>query len=57
MDLFEFQAKELFGEYGVPVPQGRVARTPVGPGQGHLPGAARALVADAPEAPELGGSR
>ena len=27
MDLFEFQAKELFGEYGVPVPQGRVART------------------------------
>ena len=28
MDLFEFQAKELFGEYGVPVPQGRVARTP-----------------------------
>jgi succinyl-CoA synthetase beta subunit len=28
VDLFEFQAKELFGEYGVPVPQGRVARTP-----------------------------
>ena len=28
MDLFEYQAKELFGEYGVPVPQGRIARTP-----------------------------
>ena len=37
--------------------KGRVARMPAGPGQGHLPGAARALVADAPEAPELGGSR
>ena len=28
MDLFEFQAKELFGEYGVPVPRGSIARTP-----------------------------
>src|SRR5580700_8280942 len=28
VDLFEFQAKELFKEYGVPVPQGKVARTP-----------------------------
>ena len=28
MDLFEYQAKELFGEYGVPVPQGSIARTP-----------------------------
>ncbi len=28
MDLFEHQAKELFAEYGVPVPQGNVARTP-----------------------------
>ena len=28
MDLFEHQAKELFAEYGVPVPQGRVAATP-----------------------------
>jgi len=28
VDLFEFQAKELFAEYGVPVPQGSVARTP-----------------------------
>ena len=28
MDLFEYQAKELFGEYGVPVPQGSVAHTP-----------------------------
>jgi succinyl-CoA synthetase beta subunit len=27
MDLFEHQAKELFAEYGVPVPAGRVART------------------------------
>jgi succinyl-CoA synthetase beta subunit len=26
VDLFEHQAKELFAEYGVPVPQGRVAR-------------------------------
>ncbi|TQN32960.1 succinyl-CoA synthetase (ADP-forming) beta subunit [Haloactinospora alba] len=28
MDLFEYQAKELFAEYGVPVPQGKVASTP-----------------------------
>lgn len=27
MDLFEHQAKELFAEYGVPVPSGRVAAT------------------------------
>jgi succinyl-CoA synthetase beta subunit len=28
VDLFEHQAKELFREYGVPVPTGRVATTP-----------------------------
>ncbi|MBW8486942.1 ADP-forming succinate--CoA ligase subunit beta [Actinomadura parmotrematis] len=28
MDLFEHQAKELFAEYGVPVPTGKVAHTP-----------------------------
>jgi succinyl-CoA synthetase beta subunit len=28
VDLFEYQAKELFGEYGVPVPDGSVAHTP-----------------------------
>jgi succinyl-CoA synthetase beta subunit len=28
VDLFEHQAKELFAEYGVPVPSGRVAYTP-----------------------------
>ncbi len=28
MDLFEHQAKELFAEYGVPVPAGRIATTP-----------------------------
>jgi len=28
VDLFEYQAKELFGEYGVPVPRGSIARTP-----------------------------
>ncbi len=28
MDLFEYQAKELFAEYDVPIPRGRVARTP-----------------------------
>ena len=28
MDLFEHQAKELFAEYGVPIPEGSVARTP-----------------------------
>ncbi|MEU4286560.1 ADP-forming succinate--CoA ligase subunit beta [Nocardiopsis dassonvillei] len=27
MDLFEYQAKQLFAEYGVPVPQGKVAST------------------------------
>ncbi len=27
MDLFEYQAKELFAEYGVPVQQGKVAHT------------------------------
>ncbi|MCW2934263.1 MAG: sucC, partial [Actinomycetia bacterium] len=27
MDLFEFQAKELFAEYGVPVPKDKVAYT------------------------------
>ena len=27
MDLFEYQAKELFAEYGVPVQAGQVART------------------------------
>jgi succinyl-CoA synthetase beta subunit len=28
VDLFEHQAKELFAEYGVPVPRGSLARTP-----------------------------
>jgi len=28
VDLFEYQAKELFASYGVPVPTGRVAATP-----------------------------
>jgi succinyl-CoA synthetase beta subunit len=28
VDLFEYQAKELFAEYGVPVPRGQLARTP-----------------------------
>jgi len=28
VDLFEHQAKELFAEYGIPVPAGRVASTP-----------------------------
>ena len=27
MDLFEYQAKELFAEYGVPIPHGKVAST------------------------------
>jgi succinyl-CoA synthetase beta subunit len=27
VDLFEYQAKELFAEYGVPIPQGKVAVT------------------------------
>jgi succinyl-CoA synthetase beta subunit len=29
VDLFEYQAKELFAEYGVPVPRGSLASTPV----------------------------
>ena len=28
MDLFEFQGKELFAQWGVPIPEGRVATTP-----------------------------
>jgi succinyl-CoA synthetase beta subunit len=28
LDLFEHQAKEIFAEYGVPVPEGRIAHTP-----------------------------
>ena len=28
MDLFEYQAKELFAQHGIPVPKGRVATTP-----------------------------
>ena len=28
MDLFEFQGKELFASYGVPVQQGKIATTP-----------------------------
>jgi succinyl-CoA synthetase beta subunit len=28
VDLFEYQAKELFAEYDVPIPQGKVAHTP-----------------------------
>ena len=28
MDLFEHQAKELFAEYGIPVPAGEIAHTP-----------------------------
>ena len=28
MDLFEYQAKELFAEYDVPIPAGQVAQTP-----------------------------
>jgi succinyl-CoA synthetase beta subunit len=28
MDLFEYQAKELFASYGVPIQQGRIATTP-----------------------------
>ncbi len=30
MDLFEHQAKELFAEYGVPVPAGKIAETAAG---------------------------
>ncbi|MEU6780787.1 ADP-forming succinate--CoA ligase subunit beta [Nonomuraea angiospora] len=28
MDLYEYQAKELFGRHGIPVPAGRIAATP-----------------------------
>ena len=28
MKIHEYQAKQIFGGYGVPVPQGRVASTP-----------------------------
>ena len=28
MDLYEYQAKELFGRHGIPIPPGRVAATP-----------------------------
>ncbi|MFI7634192.1 ADP-forming succinate--CoA ligase subunit beta [Nonomuraea sp. NPDC049400] len=28
MDLYEYQAKELFGRHGIPVPPGRIATTP-----------------------------
>ena len=28
MNFHEYQAKELFAEYGIPVPAGRIARTP-----------------------------
>ena len=28
MKLHEFQSKEIFSEYGIPVPLGKVARTP-----------------------------
>src|SRR5688500_9267179 len=28
MKIHEYQAKEIFAKYGVPIPQGRVARTP-----------------------------
>ena len=37
MDLFEYQAKELFAEYGVPIQRGAIARTPA---------QARAIAAD-----------
>jgi succinyl-CoA synthetase beta subunit len=33
VDLFEYQAKELFAEYGVPIPAGKVATTPAEAGQ------------------------
>ncbi len=33
MDLFEFQAKELFAEYGVPVQEGAVATSPAEAGE------------------------
>lgn len=29
MDLYEFQARELLVAHGVPVPRGRLARTPL----------------------------
>src|SRR4051795_7258399 len=28
MDLFEYQGKQLFAQFGIPVSEGRVARTP-----------------------------
>ena len=28
MDLFEYQGKELFSRWGIPVPEGRLATTP-----------------------------
>jgi len=28
LDLFEYQGKELFSRWGVPVPEGRVVSTP-----------------------------
>ena len=28
MDLFEYQGKELFSRWGIPVPEGRVVSTP-----------------------------
>jgi succinyl-CoA synthetase beta subunit len=28
MDLFEYQGKQLFAQFGIPVSDGRVARTP-----------------------------
>ena len=28
MNLHEYQSKELFAQYGIPVPSGRVASTP-----------------------------
>ncbi|MGN9837890.1 ADP-forming succinate--CoA ligase subunit beta [Nonomuraea sp. H19] len=37
MDLYEYQAKELFGRHGIPVPAGRIAATP---------GEARAIAAE-----------
>ena len=28
MNLYEYQAKRLFAKYGIPIPQGDIARTP-----------------------------
>ena len=39
MKIHEYQAKELLGSYGVPVPTGAVAETPEAAGE-----AARALI-------------